>query len=109
VIGGSSAAAGSFTTLSASSPISAADGSAAAPSITNTGDTNTGIFFPAADTVGVAVGGTEVWRYGSNPTTAKNLITNGGGNTRNREAQQGCLRSLAAPGLRAQTNRCGSR
>jgi hypothetical protein len=31
VIGGASAAAGSFTTLSASSPISAADGSAAAP------------------------------------------------------------------------------
>jgi mannose/fructose-specific phosphotransferase system component IIA len=77
VIGGASAAAGSFTTLSASSPISAADGSASAPSVTNTGDTNTGIFFPAADTVGVAVGGTEVWRYGSNPTTAKNLIDNG--------------------------------
>jgi hypothetical protein len=77
VIGGASAAAGSFTTLSASSPISAADGSALTPSITNTGDTNTGIFFPAADTVGVAVGGTEVWRYGSNPTTAKNLIQNG--------------------------------
>lgn len=77
VIGGASAAAGSFTTLSASSPISAADGSASAPSVTNTGDTNTGIFFPAADTVGVAVGGTEVWRYGSNPTTAKNLIING--------------------------------
>jgi hypothetical protein len=77
VIGGASAAAGSFTTLSASSPISAADGSALTPSITNTGDTNTGIFFPAADTVGVAVGGTEVWRYGSNPTTAKNLIDNG--------------------------------
>jgi hypothetical protein len=71
VIGGASAAAGSFTTLSA------ADGSALTPSITNTGDTNTGIFFPAADTVGVAVGGTEVWRYGSNPTTAKNLIQNG--------------------------------
>jgi hypothetical protein len=77
VIGGASAAAGSFTTLSASSPISAADGSALTPSITNTGDTNTGIFFPAADTVGVAVGGTEIWRYGSNPTTAKNLIING--------------------------------
>jgi hypothetical protein len=71
VIGGASAAAGSFTTLSA------ADGSALTPSITNTGDTNTGIFFPAADTVGVAVGGTEIWRYGSNPTTAKNLIDNG--------------------------------
>lgn len=54
-----------------------ADGSSSAPALANTGDTNTGIFFPAADTVGVAVGGTEVWRYGSNPTTAKNLIQNG--------------------------------
>jgi mannose/fructose-specific phosphotransferase system component IIA len=63
--------------LSVTGVTSNADGSAAAPSITNTGDTNTGIFFPAADTVGVAVGGTEVWRYGSNPTTAKNLIDNG--------------------------------
>jgi hypothetical protein len=63
--------------LSVTGVTSNADGSAAAPSITNTGDTNTGIFFPAADTVGVAVGGTEVWRYGSNPTTAKNLIING--------------------------------
>jgi hypothetical protein len=54
-----------------------ADGSSSAPALANTGDTNTGIFFPAADTVGVAVGGTEVWRFGSNPTTAKNLIING--------------------------------
>jgi hypothetical protein len=63
--------------LSVTGVTSNADGSAAAPSITNTGDTNTGIFFPAADTVGVAVGGTEIWRYGSNPTTAKNIIING--------------------------------
>jgi hypothetical protein len=35
------------------------DGTAAAPSITNTGNTNTGVFFPAADTVAVATGGTE--------------------------------------------------
>jgi hypothetical protein len=35
------------------------DGSATDPSITNTGDTNTGVFFPAADTVGIATGGTE--------------------------------------------------
>lgn len=38
------------------------DGSAAAPSITNTGDTNTGMFFPAADTIAFAEGGTEVMR-----------------------------------------------
>jgi hypothetical protein len=40
-----------------------ADGSAASPSITNDGDTNTGIFFPAADTIGFAEGGTEVARF----------------------------------------------
>lgn len=35
------------------------DGTAAAPAITNIGDENTGILFPAADTVAVATGGTE--------------------------------------------------
>jgi hypothetical protein len=38
--------------------VSNAAGSAAAPSITATGDTNTGIYFPAADTVGISTGGT---------------------------------------------------
>ena len=37
-------------------------GSASAPSITTTGDTNTGIFFPAADTIGFVCGGTEDFR-----------------------------------------------
>ena len=41
------------------------DGSDSAPSITNTGDTNTGIFFPAADTVGITTGGTERLRLDS--------------------------------------------
>ena len=36
------------------------DGSASAPSITNTGDTNTGIFFGAADQVDISVGGTVI-------------------------------------------------
>jgi hypothetical protein len=36
-----------------------ADGSNTAPSITNTGDTNTGIYFGAADTVNVTTGGTK--------------------------------------------------
>ena len=35
------------------------DGSASAPSITNIGDENTGIYFPAADQVGVSIGGTD--------------------------------------------------
>jgi hypothetical protein len=42
--------------------VSLDDGSAAAPSLTNTGDTNTGLFFPAADTVGLGTGGTERMR-----------------------------------------------
>jgi hypothetical protein len=40
-------------------------GSASAPSITANGDTNTGIFFPAADTVGITTGGTERARVDS--------------------------------------------
>jgi hypothetical protein len=42
-----------------------ADGSAATPSITNTGDTNTGVYFPAADTVGVVTNGSERMRIAS--------------------------------------------
>ena len=41
------------------------DGSAASPSLSNTGDTNTGLFFPAADTVAWATGGVEAWRTDS--------------------------------------------
>jgi hypothetical protein len=45
--------------------INFADGSASTPSITNDGDTNTGIFFPAADTIAFAEGGAEVARFDS--------------------------------------------
>jgi len=40
-------------------------GTAAAPAITTTGDTNTGIFFPAADTIAFAEGGAEHMRIDS--------------------------------------------
>lgn len=46
-------------------------GSAAAPSITVTGDTNTGLFFPAADAVGIATGGTEIARFTANRGISK--------------------------------------
>jgi hypothetical protein len=45
--------------------VSFADGSAAAPSITNLDDSNTGIFFPAADTIAFAEGGVEAMRLNS--------------------------------------------
>jgi hypothetical protein len=37
-------------------------GSASSPSLTASGDTNTGLFFPTADTVGIACGGSEAAR-----------------------------------------------
>jgi hypothetical protein len=40
-------------------------GTASTPAITTTGDTNTGMFFPAADTIAFAEGGTEAMRLDS--------------------------------------------
>ena len=40
-------------------------GSASNPSITTTGDTNTGMFFPVADTIAFTEGGTEAMRINS--------------------------------------------
>jgi hypothetical protein len=50
--------------LSGTDGLSDVDGTAAAPAIRGT-DTNTGIFFPAADTIAFAEGGTEVMRINS--------------------------------------------
>ena len=52
-------------TVTGSATVEFADGSAASPSITNDGDTNTGIFFPAADTIAFTEGGAEVARFDS--------------------------------------------
>ena len=67
-------------TAAASSVVALDDGAVTTPALTNTGDLNTGIYFPAADTVGVTAGGTEQFRFGSNPIPggSKNLIINGG-------------------------------
>jgi hypothetical protein len=51
--------------ISSGVTINFADGSASTPSITNDGDTNTGMFFPAADTIAFAEGGTEAMRINS--------------------------------------------
>jgi len=56
---------GTITTLNVTGVASFADGSAALPSITNDGDTNTGIFFPAADTIAFTEGGVEAMRIAS--------------------------------------------
>jgi len=43
-------------------------GTVGAPGITTTGDTNTGIYFPAADTIGFVEGGTESMRLDASGT-----------------------------------------
>lgn len=64
--------------LDGTNGLSDVDGSAATPAIRGT-DTNTGIFFPAADTIGFAEGGAEVARFDSSGrlginTTAPNTL-----------------------------------
>jgi len=64
-VGATTPATGAFTTLSATGVTTVQAGTAAAPAITTTGDTNTGIFFPAADTVAIATSGAEAARIDS--------------------------------------------
>jgi hypothetical protein len=64
-VGATTATTGAFTTLSATGVTTVQAGTAAAPAITTSGDTNTGIFFPAADTIAFAEGGAESMRIDS--------------------------------------------
>jgi len=56
---------GAFTTLSASGVATISAGSASAPALTTSGDTNTGMLFPAADTIALTTSGTERLRLDS--------------------------------------------
>ena len=64
-VGATTPATGAFTTLSATGVTTVQAGTAALPAITTTGDTNTGIFFPAADTIAFSEGGAEAMRIDS--------------------------------------------
>ena len=64
-ITGAGAYAGSFTTLSATGVTTVQAGTALLPAITTSGDTNTGIWFPAADTIAFTEGGAESMRITS--------------------------------------------
>ena len=63
------ATSGTMVVTGGSQTIEFADGSAATPSITNSGDTNTGIFFPVADTIAASTAGSERMRIDSNGYT----------------------------------------
>jgi hypothetical protein len=54
-----------FTNLSVTGIATFSAGTVSLPSITTAGDTNTGIFFPAADTIAFTEGGTEAMRIDS--------------------------------------------
>jgi hypothetical protein len=85
-VGATTASTGAFTTLSATGVTTVQAGSAAAPAITTTGDTNTGIFFPAADTIAFTEGGAESMRInssgnlgvGTTSPTSKFVVSNSG-------------------------------
>ena len=51
--------------ISVSGVTTVAAGSTSAPAISPTGDSNTGIFFPSADTIAIATGGSERIRVGA--------------------------------------------
>jgi len=73
--------AGTLISNSGAQTIEFGTGSNTAPSITTTGDTNTGLYFPAADTAAITTGGTERMRINSsgqlliNTTTARSPAT----------------------------------
>jgi hypothetical protein len=66
---------GAFTTLSATGVTTVQAGTASAPAITTSGDTNTGIFFPAADTIAFTEGGVEASRFDSSGNLLVNRTT----------------------------------
>jgi len=61
-IGATTASTGAFTTIGATGVATFSAGTVSAPAITTTSDTNTGIFFPAADTIAFTEGGVESMR-----------------------------------------------
>ena len=64
--GGTLSHAFTSTYSTANVPVRLPDGSASAPSLTNTGDENTGLYFALADEISVTTGGTKRAQFDSN-------------------------------------------
>ena len=88
-------------------------GTAAAPAITTTGDTNTGIFFPAADTIAFSEGGVEAMRIdssgnvgiGTSSPQSKLHINSGAGSTQFRMGTNSTSSDRALISYNSTTNR----
>jgi hypothetical protein len=63
--------------LTVSGAASFSDGTASAPGIANTGDLDTGVYFPAANEMAVTTGGTVAAAFNSNGLFFRNRIING--------------------------------
>jgi hypothetical protein len=87
-VGATTANTGAFTTLSATDVTTVQAGTVSAPAITTSGNTNTGIFFPAADTIAFAEGGAEAMRIDSDGTLLVGKSTGAAGATAGAEIQQ---------------------
>ena len=59
-------------------PLEVTSGSAAAPSITRTGDTNTGVFFPVDDQVAVTAGGLKIGTFSASGLSLLGDYSGGG-------------------------------
>ena len=77
---------GTNIVVSANDVISLDDGTNSLPALTTTGDLNTGLFFPAADTIGFSTGGDQALRIDSSQnvlvgaaTTRRSLVGAGTG------------------------------
>jgi hypothetical protein len=88
--------------LSVSDVATFAAGAVGAPAITTSGDTNTGIFFPAADTIAFSEGGAESVRFTSDG------FVNIGTPTNNTLDQVGGARALIVQSSDASTTIAGS-
>jgi hypothetical protein len=116
-IGATTASTGAFSTLSATGVTTVQAGSVSAPAITTTGDTNTGIFFPAADTIAFTKGGAESIRISSNgdvgigttaPGTPLDVVSNAqaiGIRIRGRSADSYGVLEFTNNGVSAETGR----
>jgi hypothetical protein len=86
---------GTIPTLVATTLVTTGTGTASAPAIIPTGDTNTGIFFPAADTLAATTQGTERLRIDSSGQVGVGVTPSGWGESEYKAIQVGIGGSIS--------------